>query len=160
VAVLALGGAALAWPAASAQEATPSPAAAHPFVGAWVVDTDATDAANFPALAVAGADGTYVESHPEVGVGVGSWVPTGPQTVELTVVFRVPSETGAPMGIVTAHAAVEVSAGGDGWQAPYALEAVAPGGAVLFTGEGQARATRVGVVPMAGMATPAATPAP
>jgi hypothetical protein len=59
-------------PHAAAQNGTPTAAADHPFVGAWIVDTDTTDATNFPALAVATSDGTYLESHPDVGVGVGS----------------------------------------------------------------------------------------
>ena len=147
-------------PSVSAQDATPIASSTHPFVGAWIVDTDVTDAANFPALAVATADGTYIESHPDVGVGVGSWETTGERTVSLTIVFRAPSETGTPMGIVTARAALEVVAEGDVWEAPYTFEAVGPDGAVLFAGEGQARATRVGTEPMAGMATPIATPAP
>ena len=142
----------------SAQEATPDPAAAHPFVGAWIVDTDTTDATNFPALAVATADGTYLESHPDVGVGVGSWEATGERTVNLTIVFRAPSETGTPVGLITARATVEVSENGDVWEAPYSFEGVAPDGSVLFAGEGQSRAVRVGAELITGMASPVATP--
>jgi hypothetical protein len=126
-----------------AQEATPAARAEHPFVGAWVVDTDTADPANFPALAAAAADGTYVESHPLVGVGVGAWEATGDRTANLTVVFRATDATGAPVGVVTAHAAVELDAGGDAWDAAYTFEAVAPDGTVLFAGRGQSRATRV-----------------
>ena len=148
-------------PGASAQDATPGAAATHPFVGAWIVDTDVTDDANFPALAVATADGTYIESHPDVGVGVGSWEATGERTVNLTIVFRAPSETGTPIGLVTAHASIEIADGGDGWEAPYRFEAVVPDGTVLFAGEGQARAVRVGAEAVAALATPgAATPVP
>jgi hypothetical protein len=148
-------------PGVSAQEATPSAAATHPFVGAWIVDTDTTIDANFPALAVVTTDGTYLESHPDVGVGVGSWEATGERTVSLTIVFRAPSETGTPVGLVTAHATVEITEDGDVWEAPYRFEAVAPDGSVLFAGEGHSRAVRVGTEPTAGLATPkAATPAP
>lgn len=142
-----------------AQDATAVPVTTHPFVGAWIVDTDTTIDGNFPALAVATSDGTYLESHPEVGVGVGSWQATGDRAVTLTIVFRAPGETGAPIGLTTAHATIELTETGDEWQAPYTYEVVGPDGSVLLAGEGHARATRVGIDTRAGMATPAATPA-
>jgi hypothetical protein len=150
----------------TAQDATPAAPAGHPFAGAWLVDTDAADPANFPALAVAGADGTYVESHPQVGVGVGAWVPTGERTATLTVVFRATDQAGAPAGVVAAQAEVAVDAAGDGWTSDYAFEATAPDGSVLFAGRATARATRLvaGAAPPLGAVfagTPAAaTPAP
>jgi hypothetical protein len=147
-------------PHAAAQNGTPT-AEDHPFVGAWIVDTDVTDDANFPALAVATSDGTYLESHPDVGIGVGSWEATGERTVNLTIVFRAPSETGTPIGLVTAHATVELTEDGDVWEAPYSFEGVAPDGSVLFAGEGHSRAARVGTEPMFRLATPeGATPVP
>jgi hypothetical protein len=147
-------------PQAAAQDGTPTAAGDHPFVGAWIVDTDTTDATNFPALAVATADGTYLESHPDVGVGVGSWEATGERTVSLTIVFRAPSETGTPVGLVTARATIELTEDGNVWEAPYSFEGVAPDGTVLFAGEGHSRAVRVGAVVAAGVASPgAATPA-
>ena len=152
---------AAAQPHAAAQNGTPTAAGDHPFVGAWIVDTDTADDANFPALAVATSDGTYLESHPDVGVGVGSWEATGERTVSLTIVFRAPSETGTPVGLVTAHATVDITEDGDGWEAPYRFEAVAPDGSVLFAGEGKSRAVRVGAEPLVGLATPeVATPVP
>jgi hypothetical protein len=152
---------AAAQPRAAAQDGTPAAASEHPFIGAWIVDTDTTDATNFPALAVATADGTYLESHPDVGVGVGSWEATGEQTVTLIIVFRAPSETGTPIGLVTAHATIEMTEDGDVWEAPYSFEGVAPDGTVLFAGEGRSRAVRVGAEPVFGLATPGAvTPAP
>ena len=148
-------------PNVSAQDATPSPAPEHPFVGAWLVDTDTTIDVNFPALSVATADGTYIESHPDVGVGVGTWEATGERSVTLTIAFHAPGETGTPIGLITAQAMVEVTEDGDEWEAPYSFEAVAPDGTMLFAGEGQSRAVRVGAESMAGLATPgAATPVP
>ena len=148
-------------PGASAQEATPTTTATHPFIGAWIVDTDVAIDVNFPALAVATADGTYIESHPEVGVGVGTWEATGERTANLTIVFRAPGETGAPVGLITAHATLEVTADGAGWEAPYSFEGVTPDGTVLFAGEGQSRAVRVGAEAVATMATPTViTPTP
>ena len=139
-----------AGPGAVAQDGTPAAAmAGHPFVGAWVVDTDTADPANFPALGAATADGVYVESHPQVGVGVGAWEPTGGRTVSLTLVFRATDQGGAPVGVVTARAAAEVFQGGDAWEAAYAFEARAPDGAVLFAGQGRAHASRVVAQPMA-----------
>jgi hypothetical protein len=65
------------------------------------------------------------------------------------------------VGLVTAHATVDVTEDGDVWEAPYSFEAVAPDGSVLFAGEGHSRAVRVGAEPAAGVATPgAATRAP
>src|ERR687894_2761578 len=116
----------VAQPQAAAQNGIPTAAEDHPFVGAWIVDTDTADDANFPALAVATADGTYLESHPDVGVGVGSWEATGERTVNLTIVFRAPSETGTPVGLITAHATVDVTEDGDVWEAPYSFDGVAP----------------------------------
>jgi hypothetical protein len=151
----------IAQPQTAAQNGTPTAAGDHPFVGAWIVDTDTADDANFPALAVATSDGTYLESHPDVGVGVGSWEATGERSVNLTIVFHAPSETGTPVGLVTAHAMVDVTEDGDVWEARYRLEAVAPDGSVLFAGEGHSRAVRVGTELTAGVATPGvATPAP
>ena len=159
--VVLVGGVALGpRPATGAQDGTPASAmAGHPFVGAWVVDTDTTDPANFPALGAATADGVYVESHPQVGVGVGAWEPTGGRTANLTLVFRATDQGGAPVGVVTARAAVEVFQGGDAWDATYTFEARAPDGAVLFAGQGRAHATRVVAESMAPPGTPtAATP--
>jgi hypothetical protein len=148
-------------PDVSAQDATPGPAAAHPFVGAWIVDTDVNDDANLPALAVATTDGTYMESRPDVGVGVGTWKATGVRTAELTIVFRAAGEFGAPVGLITAHATIDVSATGDVWEAPYRFEEVTPDGTLVFAGERQSRAVRLGAETVAGLATPgAATPAP
>ena len=152
---------AAAQPHAAAQNGTPTAAGDHPFVGAWIVDTDTVDDANFPALAVATSDGTYLESHPDVGVGVGTWEAAGEGAVNLTIVFRAPSETGTPVGLVTARATVSITEAGDLWEAPYSFEGVAPDGTVLFAGEGHSRAVRVGTAAAAGLATPAvATPAP
>ena len=144
-------------PGTVAQDGTPAAAmAGHPFVGAWVVDTDTADPANFPALGAATADGVYVESHPQVGVGVGAWEPTGGRTANLTLVFRATDQGGAPVGVVTARAAVQVYEGDDAWDATYTFEAVAPDGAVLFAGQGRAHATRVVAQPMVPLGTPAA----
>jgi hypothetical protein len=148
-------------PEISAQDASPGPAAAHPFVGAWIVNTDTTMDVNFPALAVVTTDGTYIESHPDLGVGVGTWKATGIRTAELTIVFRGPGLFGAPLGLTTARATVEVTEDGTVWEAPYRFEEVALDGTVVFTGEGHARAVRVGAEAVAGQATPrTATPAP
>ena len=131
VGVVALG----AGRGAVAQDGTPAAAmAGHPFVGAWVVDTDTTDPANFPALGAATADGVYVESHPQVGVGVGAWEATSERTVDLTIVFRATDQAGAPVGVVTARAAIELDETGDAWDATYTFEAQALDGTVLFAG--------------------------
>ncbi|MEA2597705.1 MAG: hypothetical protein QOF01_4174, partial [Thermomicrobiales bacterium] len=52
--------------AVGAQDATPSSridTAAHPLVGSWVIDTNADEPDNPPALVVFHADGTLIELH-------------------------------------------------------------------------------------------------
>jgi hypothetical protein len=137
--------------------------AEHPFVGSWlVVDPTITDPAeNVPSLGAVAADGSYVESHPDVGVGVGAWVPTGERTADLTIVFRAADEAGNFEGLVTGRGTIEVNEAGTAWDGTYSVEAVAPDGAVLFSVQGQSHGTRIEVEPMGAMSTPAVgTPTP
>jgi hypothetical protein len=142
-----------------AQDAAPVD---HPVVGAWVFDTDAADPANAPSYAAFHADGTYVEVHPLVGVGVGVWRATGERTADLTIVFQDvdPSLSGVAPGTLIIRSAVEVDPSGDALTAPFVSEGRAPDGTVLFANAFTATATRMAVEPMAPPATPAAaTPA-
>ena len=74
-------------PAGIGHETTSAAANKHASVGAWRLDTDADDPANPPSFAIFHADGTYVEAHPLVGVGVGAWRATGERIADLTIVF-------------------------------------------------------------------------
>ena len=147
----------------TAQEGTPSAVSAHPVVGAWVFDTDAADPANALSYAAFHADGTYVEVHPLVGVGVGAWHPTGERTADLTIVFQDidPSRAGIAPGTLIIRVAVEVDPTGDALTAPFTSEGRGPDGAVVFTNAFTATATRLAVEPMVPLGTPmAGTPTP
>ncbi len=149
-------------PGAVAQEATPADPAGHPVVGTWVFDTDAADPANALSYAAFHADGTYVEVHPLVGVGVGVWRPTGERTADLTIAFQDvdPSPAGVAPGTLIIRSAVEVDPTGDALTAPFTSEGRAPDGTALFANAFTATATRMEVEPMVAAGTPAAaTPA-
>jgi hypothetical protein len=146
---------------AVAQDTTPADLADHPVVGAWVFDTDAADPANALSYAAFHADGTYVEVHPLVGVGVGVWRPTGERTADLTIVFQDidPTPAGAAPGTLIIRAAAEVNSTGDALIAPFSSEGRAPDGTVLFANTFTATATRLEIEPMVPLGTPeAATP--
>jgi hypothetical protein len=145
-------------PGAIAQEATSADLAGHPVVGAWVFDTDAADPANALSYAAFHADGTYVEVHPLVGVGVGAWRPTGERTADLTIVFQDvdPTPAGVAPGTLIIRVAVEVDPSGDALTAPFTSEGRGPDGTVLFANAFTATATRMEVEPMVPLGTPAA----
>jgi hypothetical protein len=122
---------------------------------------DAADPANALSYGVVHADGTYIEVHPLVGVGVGVWRATGERTADLTIVFQDvdPSPAGLAAGALTVRVAVAVDATGSAITAPFTTEGRAPDGTVLFANAFTAMATRLAVEPMAPQGTPAATPA-
>jgi hypothetical protein len=141
-------------PGRAAQQGT----APHPAVGAWVWDTDAADPANAPSYGVFHGDGTYVEAHPLVGVGLGAWRATGERTADLLIVFQDVdiTETGVALGTLTIRAAVEVDATGNAIAAPFTSEGRARNGTLLFQGVLDAVATQIEVEPMTPPGTPAA----
>ncbi|MDQ3467350.1 MAG: hypothetical protein M3411_03845, partial [Chloroflexota bacterium] len=79
----------------------------HPIVGAWVIDVDADDPENPPALAIFHDDGTYLQSDPDGANGVGTWEPTGATTAALTILFHGLDENDAFGGTTTVRATVE-----------------------------------------------------
>jgi hypothetical protein len=139
-----------------AQEGTPNAMADHPVVGAWRFDTNVDDPANPPSYAIFHADGTYTESHPTVGTGIGVWEPTGERTADLTIVFPDldPTEAGFTRGELTIHAAVEVDENGNVLTAPYTFEGTDLDGATLFADTLTATATRIEGEPMVPLGTP------
>jgi hypothetical protein len=145
-------------PGAVAQDAVPADLVGHPVVGAWAWDTDAADPANALSYGAFHADGTYVEVHPLVGVGVGVWRPTGERTADLTIVFQDvdPTPAGVAPGTLVIQAAVEVDPTGGALTAPFNSEGRAPDGTVLFANAFTATATRLEVEPMVPLGTPAA----
>jgi hypothetical protein len=67
---------------ASAQEATPTTMAGHPFVGTWIVDRNPDDPTEIPTYNVLTADGAVID--PTQG-GAGVWEATGPDTANFTL---------------------------------------------------------------------------
>lgn len=89
----------------------------HPIVGTWLwlnnPDEDATIAG--PSYAIFHADGSYVEFYPLIGVGIGTWDVTGPDTATLTIVFQDINEDANVFepGTSTYRIAIEVDSTGD-----------------------------------------------
>src|SRR5215213_11767617 len=72
-----------------AQEATPSSIATHPLVGTWRWDNDPADPAD-DSYGIFAADGSYLEvtKPTNVGIGIGSWIPTGDRTADVITVYQ------------------------------------------------------------------------
>src|SRR5215207_1753621 len=92
--VLLLGVIATLGRGATTQEATPDTTAVmamatHPIVGTWHWDNDPSDPAD-DSYGIFAADGSYLEvTKPNnVGVGIGSWVPTGDRTADVITVYQ------------------------------------------------------------------------
>lgn len=136
-------------PGISAQDASPTAMSGHPLVGAWVLDTDTSDAANPPTLASFSADGVYTQNELDNGPGIGSWHATGARTAELTFHSFGTDEQGNYGGMVTVRADIEVAADGQSLTATYTLELVdANGSGTGQYGPGNVSGTRIAVEPM------------
>jgi hypothetical protein len=158
--------------AAAQDEATPGAMTSrHPFVGTWLLDTNADDPANAPEVLVVTADGAYISVDAEGYPSVGVWETTGATTALVTLTSPGLEEDGSFAGTFVIRATVEVDASGDNFTATYSGEFVMPDG--TGTGEygpGTATATRlrpeamgtpVGPVDVLfEEGTPQATPAP
>jgi hypothetical protein len=144
-----------------AQESTPAAMADHPVVGGWHWENDLGDGATLSTYAAFHPDGTYVESFGEDGTDVGVWKPTGARTADLTLY----SADGDPDPDVTvpvvSRLAIEVDETGNAITAEGTYQGLGEDGAVLFSGPGIARGTRLEVLSVIPPGTPtAATPAP
>jgi hypothetical protein len=134
-----------------AQEATPSSMATHPLVGTWRWDNDPADPAD-DSYGIFAADGSYLEvTKPNnVGVGIGSWVPTGDRTADVITIFQDvdPSETFEP-GTATFLMSATVDASGDQFTGIADLQTRDVTGAVTFEASGWTlTASRVTVGPL------------
>ena len=140
-------GMALATPArhAFAQEASPESLAGHPVAGTWIVSFESP--ADPPAVAVWGADGSFIDA---VTGYTGVWQATGPQTALHTWV-RVFDEDGTYLVV---SGTIEVDASGDTFTQPYSSMVVAADGTVLNTGAGAVSARRLRPVPENEFGTP------
>ena len=141
----------------------------HPIVGAWVIDVDADDPENPPALVIFHDDGTYLQADPGGSAGVGTWEPTGSTTADLTALFHEVDENDDFAATTIVRATVEVDDTGDTLTAEYTLDFVGPDGTSSGElGPATATAERIAVEPMGepvmsmaeAMAGAEATPAP
>lgn len=133
----------------SAQDATPDGAGVHPFVGTWILDTNADDPADAPEMSVVSADGGYISVDDEGATTLGVWEATGDQTANLTVSTPQLVEDGTFGGTIILRAMIEVDPSGNSFTATYTFELVWPDGA--RTGEhgpGSAQGTRLVAEPV------------
>jgi hypothetical protein len=149
-----------------AQDATPDPMTAmmamatHPIVGAWEWDNDPDHPGTEISYALFHADGTYVEIGTDGQVDLGVWEPTGERTADVTFFFADVEPDPAVVVRGVGKMAAEVDATGNAITAPFTFEARAADGTVPFSGQFLALGTRLEVMPMVPLGTPAAaTPA-
>ncbi len=134
--------------------------AEHPIVGAWEWDNDPNNPGTEISYAVFHADGTYVEVGSGGAVDVGVWEPTGERTADVTFFFADvdPDPDVVVRGV--GRMAAKVDDAGNAINAPFSFEARAADGTVPFSGQFLALGTRLEVMPMVPLGTPAAaTPA-
>jgi hypothetical protein len=112
----------------------------HPVVGSWVIDVDDQDPDNPPALAIFGADGTYIELNEREPDGAGQWSAVDGQTVVATSIYHIVDENLALEGIVMVSARLTVT--GDTFTAPYTLTFMTPNGEVMDSDPGTATGIR------------------
>ena len=144
VALLGIGSI-LATSALSAQ----APDEPHPLVGSWWLDTDSEDPEGAPELAIATADGSWIEADPGAGISLGVWEATGPQSAILTFWSVGADEEGGFYGTFVLRASIEVAADGQSFTATYTGEFIAPDGSTAGEyGPGTASATRLAAEPM------------
>jgi hypothetical protein len=149
-----------------AQDATP--AATHPLVGTWIVDTLSESENDSPEIAVFTADGGLAGLGANRVAG-GRWEPIDDQTADLTLVTVFDNQTGAGYAIIRGPHTVDAT--GDAWTCECTFTLVSADGTVLDSGVAPASGRRVPLqgVDMAGqvltemptwISTLAATPSP
>ncbi len=159
IAAMGFVGASHAGLGAAAQDATPAALAAHPFVGTWRWDNDPTDPAD-DSYGIFSADGSYLEvtKPTNVGVGVGTWIPTGERTADALTIFQDtdPSEAFAP-GTATFLLSLTVDEAGQTFSGTGDLQVRDVSGVVTFEAAGWTfTGTRVTVTPLPDFGTPVA----
>lgn len=165
VAMVLVGGAALARPATSAQESSAAEMAAHPVVGLWRFSNVVGDA-TFPSLGIFHADGTYVEDYPdEASFSLGLWRPTGERSAEVTVyqnqVVDDKLTNGEGRWTVQVDETGNVLTQGDGFFLAL-FEDGTPEFSIEWEGSAEPVATRLAIQPVVPLASllPEGTPAP
>ena len=180
VVVLLLGVVATLGRGATAQEATPDTSvdadqpdapliATHPIVGTWHWDNEPADSAD-DSYGIFAADGSYLEvtKPTNVGIGIGTWIPTGDRTADVITIYQDvdPSEV-FDGGTATFLMSVTVNESGDALAATTDLQTRDAAGVVTFEASGWTfTGSRVTVAPLPDFgawqeSTPmAGTPAP
>ncbi len=115
--------------------------AGHPLVGAWRLDTDASDPENTLTPALFSSDGTYLQVD-EDGTAIGVWEATGDSTANLTILFF---DEG---GTYKVRAEVDVDETGDALSANYTFEPILGGESLGEFGPTSATGTRIPVEAM------------
>ncbi len=142
-------------PSALAQEAAAPLFEGHPFVGAWLVDTNTNDATEPPTRLVVHPDGTLLQAD-QTTVAIGVWQPTGDDAAALTITAQIDVGNGA-VATATVRAEVTLDPAGDAWTAEATTEHVdAVGTSSGQLGPISAAATRIVVEPMVPTASPGA----
>lgn len=132
----------------AAQDATPAPDV-HPFVGTWLLDTEADVPGNGLSVIVVTADGGYVENDWGAFTTLGTWSSTGDTTADLTLTSTSVDEDGVDTGMQIVRASIEVDASGNGFTAEYTFDFVdAYGTATGEYGPVSATGTRLVAEPM------------
>ena len=169
VAALALVGLAAARPGPGAVAQDGTPAAAHPLVGTWRTTlTEGGEA--FPTIDTFAADGAVVSIDAPVHAlgpdfvvfespALGTWEATGDDSDAYTFELFSSDAQGNPAGVVTVSGTRRASDDGQSATGEYAYSVVDPDGNVIAAGRGTDESTRLAVVPMDSLATPAASPA-
>ena len=126
--------------------------AAHPLVGAWVVDATPDDPSDQVDLFVVNPGGTLVTAGVQ-GPGAGSWEPTGDRTADVTFNGLVVLPGGGFGGLVTVRASGEVAEDGQSFTATFTFEPPAAMVQMLGVPEGQlgpgeVTAQRIDIEPM------------
>jgi hypothetical protein len=146
---------------AAAQDATPPAVAAHPVVGAWVLDNDPAFPGALVSYGAFHADGTVTALHPLAGTGIGVWHATGAQAGQLTVkhVNIASTPGGFEAGTGTIRAAFAVDRTGTALTVEADIELRTPGGTVVDAFPNVWTGTRLAVEPIGpGDAPGAGTP--
>src|SRR6476469_1163311 len=104
---------------ALAHEAPTTPAA-HPFVGAWLVDTNTADSSEPHTALVVHSDGTLIQAD-QANVAIGAGQATGAKTAAITMTALVEAGDGQ-VNTVIVRANVSVDATGGRWSGEASVE--------------------------------------
>ena len=157
----------LMWTAARAQDDS-AISSDHPLIGTWRV-TNTEDGESFPLISTWSSDGTLIGAEPPVlALGpdftvfntptLGTWEATDDSSGAFTVELLASDAQGNFFGTLTVSGVWQASEDGQSVTGEYAYSGSDPTGTVVAFGQGTLEGTRLSVVPMDELATPAATP--